>query len=364
MALMLNAARANWGGDLNVTLEGLPQGLSFQTVTMPANSTTVPVLFTAAADAPPAGSLAQVIGRPADENIGVVGQLSQRTMLVRGQNNRDVWGHTADRMAAVVTEAVPFEIEIVQPQAPIARGGSKQLKVAAKRGEGFTQPIAIRMLYNPPGIGSSGSISIPGDKNEAEIPLTANSGAAIGTWPIIVTGSAPVGNGRMEVATQMAELTISDSYFNFAFEKAAGELGQETQVVVNVENKIEFEGEAEVQLLGLPANTSTNPEPLKMTKDTTQLVFPVKIDETARPSVYKSLVCRAAVMQNGEPVTHTIGTGELRIDQPLPPKVAAPQPAPQAKPQPQPAQPTAPPKRLSRLEQLRLEKMQQQGTEN
>ena len=362
MALMINAARNNWGGDLNVTLEGLPQGLTFQTVPMTADRTTVPVLFTATADAPLDGTLTQVVGRPADANLPIVGQLDQRTMLVRGQNNIDVWGHTADRMAAAVTDAVPFEIEIVQPQAPIARQGSKQLKVVAKRKEGFAQPIAVRLLYAPPGIGASGSISIPGDKSEGEIPLTANGNAAIGTWPLIVIGTATVGNGGVEVASQMAQLTISDQYFNFTFDKAAGELNQETQMAIKVEKKIDFEGEATAELLGLPANTSAKPEPLKFTKDSTELVFPIKIDQTAKPGVYKTLVCRAVVTQNGEPVTHTLGTGELRVDEPLPPKPAAPQPAaqpqPQAPPQPQPAA-AEPPKRLSRLEQLRLERAKQ-----
>jgi hypothetical protein len=329
---------------------------------MPANRTTIPVLFSAAGDAPVGGSLVDVIGRPADENLKVVGHLRQRTMLVRGQNNRDVWGHDADRMAAVVAEEMPFSLEIVQPKAPIARQGSKELKVVAKRRDDFKQGIALRMLYNPPGIGSSGSISIPADKNEAVIPLTANGSAAIGTWPIVVTGSSTVSGGRVEVATQMAQLEIADSYFTFAFDKTAAELGQDTELVVNIENKTPFEGEAEVRLLGLPANTSTKDEPTKITKDTTQMVFPIKVAENAKPATYKSLVCRAVVTQDGEPVTHTLGTGELRVDKPLPPKVAAPKPA--AKPQPKPAAPKPPTtKRLSRLEQLRLQRLEAKKAE-
>lgn len=357
MALMMNASRANWGGDLKLSFNDLPQGISFEAPTMPANRTTIPVLFSAAGDAPVGGSLVDVIGRPADENVKLVGHLRQRTMLVRGQNNRDVWGHDADRMAAVVAEEMPFSLEIVQSKAPIARQGSKELKVVAKRKDDFKQAIALRMLYNPPGIGSSGSISIPADKNEAVIPLTANGSAAIGTWPIVVTGSSTVSGGRVEVATQMAELTIADSYFTFAFEKTAAELGQDTELVVNVENKTPFAGEAKVRLLGLPANTSTKDEPTKITKDTTQIVFPIKVAENARPATYKSLVCRAVVTQDGEPVTHTLGAGELRVDKPLPPKVAAPKPA--AKPQPKPAAPKPPAKkRLSRLEQLRLQRLE------
>ena len=61
-------------------------------------------------------------------------------------------------------------------------------------------------------------------------------------------------------------------------------------------------------------------------------MFPIKIDQTAQARRYKTLVCRAVVTQNGEPVTHTLGTGELRVDEPLPPKPAAPQPAAQPRP--------------------------------
>jgi hypothetical protein len=359
MALMVNASRNNWGGDLNVVFEGLPEGMTAEPVPMTANLTSVPVLFSAAPDAPLNGSLTEVRGRPVDQNLSIEGRLSQRTMLVRGQNNVDVWGHTADRMAAVVTEALPFELEIVQPQSPIVRGGSKGLKVVAKRQEGFNQPIAIRMLYNPPGIGSSGSISIAADQNQAEIPLTANASAAIGTWPIAVTGTATVGNGPVEAATQMAQLEIADTFMSFAFEKSAGELGQQVEFLVNVENKAGYEGEAAIELLGLPANTSTDADPKKITSDTEQVAFPVAIAQEAKPGVYKSLVCRATVIVNGEPVVYTQGTGELRVDEPLPPKVAAPAAAPT------PAAPAAPqpqaeaPKRLSRLEQLRLQKQQE-----
>ncbi|MCH5373443.1 MAG: PPC domain-containing protein, partial [Planctomycetes bacterium] len=363
MALMVNATRANWGGDLNVVFENLPAGLTAQAVPMAASQTSVPVLFTAASDAPLNATLAEVIGRAADASLNIEGRLDQRTMLVRGQNNRDVWGHNASRMAAAVTDAVPFELEIVQPKSPIVRSGSKSLRIVAKRQDGFNQPIAIRLLYNPPGIGSSGSISIAADKSEADIPLTANGNAAIGVWPIVVTGSATVGNGAVEIATQMAELEIADSYMSFGFEKSAGELGQKTELIVSVENKAEFEGEATVELLGLPANTSTEAEPKKVTSATEQLVFPIDIAQDAKPGTYKSLVCRAIVMKNGEPVTYTQGTGELRVDQPLPPKVATPAAKP-ATPQPQPQ--AEAPKRLSRLEQLRLQKLQeeQQPQEN
>src|SRR4029079_1444171 len=142
---------------------------------MAAGMQEIPVLFHADANASPAGALVGIVGRATDPQFHVIGHLDQRTMLVRGQNNVDVWGHNADRMATVVAEAIPYSIDLVAPKAPLVRSGSLNLKVVAKRADGFKDPISLRLLYNPPGVASSGSIVIPEGQNEAVIPLTANN---------------------------------------------------------------------------------------------------------------------------------------------------------------------------------------------
>ncbi|QDU98125.1 PPC domain-containing protein [Lignipirellula cremea] len=357
MAIMFNAARANFGGDLQVQFGGLPQGVSYEAPVMPANRSEVPVLFTAGA-MPGTAFLADATAVSTDEKVQCVSGFEQRTMLVRGQGNNDVWGHDAKAMPIAVTDKAPYSIKIIQPTAPITRSGALDLKVVAERAEGFDGAISIRMLYNPPGIGSSVSISIPAKENEVVLPLTANDGASIGAWPIVVTGSATIDGGKIEASTQMAQLEIVDRFFNFSFEKAAGELGQETDLIVNVEKRTDWEGTATVKLLGLPANTTCLTDEVTITQDSTQMVFRINIDEKARPGKNTSLVCRAFIDQNGESITTTLGSGELRIDKPLPAPVAAPVVAAAPKTDaPKPAAPAAAPvKRLSRLEQLRLER--------
>ena len=113
-------------------------------------------------------------------------------------------------------------------------------------------------------------------------------------------------------------------------------------------------------MLGLPAKTSTDPQPLSFTPDTQDLIFKVKIEPDSRSGKFQTLVCRAVVTINGEPIVHTFGGGELRIDEPLPPKADAPAPPPPvAAPEPAPAE--APKKPLTRLEQLRQQKQQPAG---
>ncbi|HZN33891.1 MAG TPA: serine protease, partial [Pirellulaceae bacterium] len=202
-------------------------------------------------------------------------------------------------------------------------------------------------------------------ENQAEgvIPLTANGGAGIGNWKIIVTGRTGSrgqrgGGGEddsFRCSSGFADLAVSDQYYKLAFNKTAAEQGQEAEVAVKVEKLKDFEGTAKAELVGLPANTST--QPIEFSKDTTELVFKVNVTKDAKPGRYPSLVCVTKFAVAGETVTHTLGTGELRVDAPLPPKPNATAAAKPAAGQPAAA---AAPKRLSRLEQLRLEKEQEE----
>jgi hypothetical protein len=356
MALMLTGQRQNFGGELAVSIEGLPAGLTAQPVPMTAALSDVPVLYTAAADAQPAGALADIVGKPVDANLKVVGHLNQRTGLVRGQNNIDVWGHDAQRMAVSLADEIPYKIDIVQPKAPLPRNGSTGLKIVATRAMGFTAPISVSLLYNPPGVASSGSIIIPENQTEAVIPLTANGGAAIGPWKIVVIGRAAHGGGTVECSTGLADLNIVDQFFKFTFDKAAVEQGKQTDFVIKVEKVQDFPA-AKCEIVGLPANTASTP--LDFNKDMAELVFKVTSTPEARPGRYPSVVAVATIPIEGETVTQTIGTGELRVDVPLPPKPNAPPAAAPAAAAPMPAAAAAPAKRLTRLEQLRLDKEQQ-----
>jgi len=348
MAVLLTARRENFRGELKFDFNDLPEGVEVITFPMDESATKLPVLLRAKPDAKPNGKLVDVVAKPTNSEIKVEGHVDQRTMLVRGQNNRDIWGHNADRMSVAVVEKVPYKLEIVQPKVPVVRDGSMKLKVKATRAEGFEDEIRLRLLDDPAGIGASRSIKIEKGKTEAEIPVTANGGAAIGVHKICVLGTS----GLLEVASPFADLEVADRVVDFAFNQAACEQGQETQIVVGLSAKREFPGEATVQLLGLPAGVTA--EPVKVNKDAEKAVFNVKVGKETKDGKHKSLVARITVIENEEPIIQTNGNIELRVDKPLPPKVATAKPKDDAKkaaaPKPKPERP------LSRLEQLRLAK--------
>lgn len=351
-AILVNAGRADFGGDLVLAAEGLPEGLSFEADTMPASIATMPVLLTAKADAPVAGRLATLTGRHADANVKIPSEFTHTAELVLGQNNIPFWTRTVDRMGVAVTDEAPYSIEIVEPKVPLVRGGSMGLKVVAKRQPGFTAPISISLPWNPPGVGSSGGVAIPENQNEAIIPINADGGAELRTWKIVVNGYSNAPSGPIMVSSQLAPLTIAQQYLTFAFQAAAVEQGKETDLVIQVAKATDWEGPAEVTLIGLPNKATT--EPATVTKDTKELIFKIKTDPATPAGNHNNLFCQVKVPQSGDSILHNLGTGQLRVDVPLPPKPNAPAPMPEATPAaPAPAPPAE--KRLTRLEKLRQE---------
>ncbi len=240
------------------------------------------------------------------------------SVLVYGQNNVNVWSRTVDRLAVAVTEECPYSIEIVEPKVPLVRSGSMGLKVRAIRKPGFKAAISVYLPWNPPGVGSGGGIAIPEGQNEAVIPMNADGGAELRTWKIVVNGASGVASGPIMVSSQLANLTVANPYLGLTFQAASVDQGREVDMAVKVAKAVDFPGEAQVTLIGLPNKVTTDVK--KITKDTTDLVFHIKTDKVSPAGNHASLFCQVVITQNGEPIVHNIGTGALRIDVPLPPK--------------------------------------------
>lgn len=349
--ILINASRADWGGDLKLDFENLPPGVTATADLLAANQGTLPVLFEAAADAAPAGTLAKPKGTPVDANLKLAAHtFASQNDLVLGANNVTVWERTVDTLAVAVTEEAPFSIEVVEPKVPLVRGGVMNLKVRAKRKEGFTAPIAVNFPWLPPGVSASGGVAIAEKADEAVIPMNASDNAELKTWKVVVNGTAATPVGTIRVSSQLTPLIIAEKFVQLTFQKATVEQGKETDLLVKVQKLADFPGEAQVTLVGLPNKATTDVKPI--TKDTTELVFHIKTTPETPAGNHQNLFCQVVVTMNDEPIIHNIGSTALRVDTPIAPKADAPAPAPAAAAAPPAAAPAKP---LSRLEMLRQE---------
>lgn len=351
---IISASRANFGGELVLNDMELPPGISIVAAPMPSNLNTMPVIFEAAADAPLGGALVDFMARLNDDTKKISGRYENRADFVIAQPGQSLYSwKDVDRLAMAVVEEVPFSLEIVQPNVPIVRNGSMQLKIVVKKREGWDETVSVQFPFRPPGVGANSSIKIPKGKNEAYYPLSANKSAALGKWPVYAIGSGS-NKGNSWSASQMATLEVSEPYVGIALQRSSVELGKETEIVATVSVLKDLAAPAKVVLVGLPHKVTA--EPMEITKDTKELVFKVKTESDSPAGNHKNIFCQVVVTEKEEPITHArLGSTELRVDKPLPKPVAA---APKKAPPKVAAKPAAKPpteKRLSRLEKLRLE---------
>ncbi len=353
VAFLTSVRRENFGGAVTFTASNLPPGVTIEAPATWANDGVIPIMFHASPKTAPGAKFATLTGKwvnPGNAKQVVTAKVVQEHMRIRGRNQNDyIWKERFDVIPVVTTGHVPFDVKIIEPKAPVVRGGSMQLKVVATRDEGFDADIQLLVLQNPPGVNSSRSIKIVKGKNEALIPMNASGNAPIRESHITVRAIARVGNANIEICAPFVKYRVAERYMKLKYVTSAVERGSSLDFPVQIENVTPFEGKAKVELLGLPNKVTT--EPQEITKDTKEVVFPIKTDPASPLGEHKNLFCRITVMENGEPVLHNIGSGRLRINKPAPkivkkaaPKKAAPKKAAAAKPKK---------KVLSRLEMLR-----------
>jgi len=341
------------------------------------NLDVVPVVFEAAAGAKIGSKMVDLVGKPADPKVDLKSQFVQLADLVVGNNAVPFYQAKVDKLAVAVVDEAPFKLQVVPPKVPLVQQGQMQLKVIAERKAGFTGGIHLRMLFDPPGVGS-GQVDMPGDKSEALIPLNASGGAQVRKWKICVLGNSdqpaapapaqgqpvpPPGSvpaaGPVWVSSQLADLEIAPPLVVGKIEMAATEQGKPAPVLCKLDPKTKFEGKAKLQLVGLPPNTTSNE--LEISAADTQAVFNVDVTAKTPPGQHNQLAAILTLVKDGEPIIQTVSSGGvLRVDPPPPPKANEPKPAPQQAAAAKPPE-KAPEKVLSRLEKLRLEQAAKAG---
>ncbi|MEM9659641.1 MAG: peptidase, partial [Planctomycetota bacterium] len=134
-------------------------------------------------------------------------------------------------------------------------------------------------------------------------------------WDVVVRGQTSVA-GRVVVSTNFVKLRVAEPYLAMQLPTASAVQGSQLEYVVGIEKRTPFEGKAEVKLVGLPPGVTT--EPTEIDAQSEQAVFPLKIAPDARPGRHRQLFCQVVLTESGEPILHSVGQGELRIDKPAP----------------------------------------------
>jgi hypothetical protein len=312
----------------------------------------IPVVFDAKPDAPTAGHLTGITATHTDPKAPVPWKTSFDAAFSVAQPGQTVYSrHLFDRTAIAVGEAAPYSIDVIEPKVPLVQNGAFNLRIVAKRAEGFKGAITVFPLWTPPGFGIQGSAVIPEGQTECVLPMNAAPNAAPRKWKTAVHAVADAGKGPVWTSSQLFTLEVVAPIVTLAMERPAVEQGKDTQLFCKVAVATPFEGKAKVTLIGLPAKATT--QVIEITKDTKEFAFPIVADKTS-PAGQHNVFAQVVIDKGGELITGNTGGTQLRIDVPLPPKVAVTTPTPTPTPNP-PPKTDMPPKRLTRLELLRKE---------
>jgi hypothetical protein len=284
--------------------------------TLGAKLDAMPVVFEAAADAAIGGKLLDVSAKVVDATNSPQSHFKHVVEMVPGPNNNYYYNTTVDKVYVAVTEPAPFKIQLVEPKVPLVQNGVMELKIVAERSSGFDEPITVKMMWNPPGVGSLPDVIIGKGQTSTNYTLNATAEAQVRTNKIAVLGTATVKGGPVWASSQLATLEVTSPYLLGKIEPVSASPGETAKLICKLEQKQAFEGKAKVKLLGLPDKV-TAPE-IEITKDSKEALFNVQIDPKVPVGSHCALFCSVEIKKDAETISQNIAPySVLRI---VPPK--------------------------------------------
>ncbi|MFP6883138.1 MAG: PPC domain-containing protein [Roseibacillus sp.] len=346
---VVTLSRSNIGCDLDLGAANLPSGVSLDRDTASRSINTMPVIFEATPEAEIAGALYHLHVK--DPKSELTGPFTESIHHIEVNNAGTFHSYHDERITIAVIEEAPFELNLEVPPVPLVKNGTMNLKITAKRHPDFKEAIKLTLPWRPPGVSAPSSVTIPKEKNEVVMEINANGGAAVAKWRIFVSGEATCSKGPLLISSKLQPIEIADPYVGGKIELVATEIGQNTDLVCTIAVHTEFEGEAKINVNGLPHGVTS--EELTITKESKEITFPLAVSKEAKKGKTSNLFCSVVITEKGHPIRGTVmGGGVLRID---PPPPAPKKPVVAKKEPPKPAETKPVKKRLSRLEQLRLQ---------
>ncbi|MEC8653678.1 MAG: PPC domain-containing protein [Planctomycetota bacterium] len=314
-ATILRTVGANARDGAQLAWTSLPPGVTAKPMALRADGLT-PLLLTAAADAPLGSALARPALRaekaPKERPI----QHEHGYPTIRVRNNVAYDTRAARALPVAVTAPAPYIVHAIAPQVPLVRNGTMKLPVQIKRSEAFDGTVTIRALWLPAGVSGS-TLTLGKGKSEGEITLNANSNAAITRAPIVLTSSFSAGQIQRTVSSDVFDLDVQQPWITAKVPRAKMEQGQRATFTVELQRNRAFEGEVKLELGRVPKGVSY--EVPKIDAETSDLEIALTAAADAKPGRHRSIYARLVLTTPDGVIIHTAGSGEIRVDRPLPP---------------------------------------------
>lgn len=313
-ATLVRIRRLDVGGDLNITPEGLPDGITVTGGFMDKSVDTLPLVFEAKPDAQPAAKAFNLVSKFTEaDKANIASKIEHSVDIVENGNQRPYYTIIENSLPVAITGEVPAKIELHQPKVPLLQNGSMALKVRAARTGDFKGPITMSLLYSPPGIGTPGTVQIKEGETEGTLTISANSNAPAGKWKTCIVATVDAGKGPTYISTQLIDLEVALPPVKGQIVRTYIDQADEGSMTLKLEQVQPFEGKAKVQLVSLPNGVTC--ETREITKDDKEVRFKLKAEPNAQVGQHRQVIAQFTLEKDGEPMQASIASGGvLRVD--------------------------------------------------
>ncbi|WP_145091346.1 serine protease [Rosistilla carotiformis] len=310
-----------YDGPFEFIANGLPDGVQLVSPPLTSDAGKWPVQLIADPDAPLTGATFTLEARPIDSDATLATRCQQNVPFIN-HSGGDAWRAVrVDQYMMGVTDPAPFSLVVESPKVSLVQSGELNIDVEIVRQDGFDGPVLLETGYVHPTISSSPPVIIPSGSNSGTLTLAAKGRPPLGKSPLVVIASTIndsikpyLGPGHIRVSSDILELDVSAPFVQLTADVQSVRRGETKPFIWKVKHQSEFEGEANVQLQGLPKGVSVvDPQPT-LTKDSKELVFQLQATDEALLGKVSGLRCQLSVPVAGQTIVQGAGQASLRID--------------------------------------------------
>jgi hypothetical protein len=314
-----------WNGPVNLSVEGLPEGVTCPPQIIPPGFKQIPLVLSAAPATAPGVYEIKVKGSATINGQTIVREARGASIVWPVQPGQNLPTITRlDRSVVLaIRDPAPFQIATNLDKATAVQGEKVNLTVKlARLSADFKTPLQATVLDLPPAIiavNNNQPIALAPGKDEAKAVVDVKANAPPGTYSIVLRGAAQIPFNKDPMAKQkpninvvqpsaaltltvlpkqLATLTLPNS-------NVTAKIGTQVEVVVKVARMYDFAGEFKVQLIlpptvkGMQAAEATIPAG----QDEAKLIL--RIAPEMAPANLANLVVRATALYNGNlPTIH------------------------------------------------------------
>jgi hypothetical protein len=316
--------RDGFAGDIALTVDGLPPGVTCEPQRLPGNLRQAALVLTAAADAPAWTGEIKVKGTATINGQRVEHEARSGTILwpVQPQQNIPTLSRLERQLFLAVRDKPLFTLAAALDKSGVPQGTPTKVTIKLTRNSAdFKNPLVIQVTPQelPPGltVNNNQPVNIPPDKSEAVVPVTVGAGVPPGTYTIALRGTAPIPFNKdpkgpkqqlnvVEYSNAAVITVAPKSVVALALGNATATVkaGAPAECVVKLTRQGNYDGPFIVEVM-LPAGITE----IKLASDTVpagqnEAKLSIAVPEDAAPGNRGDFVVRATALYNGIPIVH------------------------------------------------------------